>query len=335
MPDSHAQRPPTGRVKPTRRVRRVRGTLLWTAVGLAVAVVATSGWLYYHVSGKIRSVDINAELGEDRPAPAEETGSGQTILVVGNDSDPLGDAENDTAGSTADAADPGTLPTAGSAMVIHLPEADGTPTAVNIPHDMPIARPDCAEADAAVEPPAELPFHAAHATGGPSCVVQVVEKLSGIRMDHYIEVDFAGFGSLVDALDGITVTTVEPIEDPRTGLVLPAGTHALDGSEAMAALRAASPEAQQRFLLALIREVNAQDVLGSPAKLYRVADAAAGSLTTDSALSSLTSLVSFARELGSANTDGMKIVALPAETVKAEPVWQSMRRPAGSLAQHP
>jgi LCP family protein required for cell wall assembly len=287
--------------------------VLWTAVGLAVAVIATSSWLYHHVTGKIRSVDINAELGADRPAPAEETGGGQSILVVGNDSG----AEELTAQDA--------LPAAGSATVVHLPGDHSSPTAVNIPHDMPVPRPRCAGADEAAEPPAELPFHAVHTMGGPSCVVHVVERMSGIRMDHYIEVDFAGFGGLVNALGGLTVTTAAPIQDARTGLELPPGAHELNGEEAMAALRAAGPETQQHFLLALIEEINDQDVLGSPAKLYRVADAAAGSLTTDSGLGSISGLIGFARELSAASTDSLKVLALPAEAGKADPVWARLR----------
>lgn len=341
MPDSPAPSTRTG------RVHRLRRTLLWSAVGLAVAVTATSGWLNHHISGKITSVDIHADLGGDRPPQAKDTASGgQNILVLGNDSKAPSDGAQES------------LTGIGSALVVHLPDS-GTPTAVSIPPAMPVARPDCAEPPAA-EPAlpvpvpggenagtapaesgrakseaaaesgevAELPFQEVHPAGGPSCVVRVVEQLSGVRVDHYIEVDFAGFGKLVDALDGITVTTEEPIQDPRTGLELPAGAHALDGSEAMAALRAAPAETQQRFLLALIDEINQQDVLGSPAKLYRVADAAARSLTTDSSLGSLTGLVSFARDLGSADTGGMRISSLPADPEKAEPVWQTMRGPA-------
>lgn len=294
-----------------RRGRRVRGVLLWSAVGLAVALIATAGWLYYHVNGKISSVDIDAELGTDRPEPAREAG-GQSVLVVGNDS-----------GAAEYAAD-NALPTAGSASVVHLP-ARGAPTAVNIPHDLPVPRPECATPDPAARPPAELPFHAVHHIGGPSCAVRVVEELSGIRMDHYIEVDFAGFGGLVEALGGLTVTTTEPIQDPLTGLELPPGSHELTGDEAMAALRSAAPGTQQDFLLSLIGEINRQDVLSSPAKLYRVADAAAGSLTTDSDLGSIAGLVGFARELSAADTGSFRVLALPADAPEAEPIWRTLR----------
>ncbi|WP_130798222.1 LCP family protein [Streptomyces otsuchiensis] len=339
MSDVHAPDVPS-----RRRRGRARRVLLWTFAAVTVAVLATGGWLYYQVSGKLRSVDINAELeerGAERPESRED--GGRAILVLGSDSGAAGERNGreatdgdggDDGGAGADGEDgddgdgpTGSLPADGSAMVVRLPADGSSPTAVGIPHTFPVPRPPCADAPGAEEAGAApaLPFHSVRSAGGASCVVQVVEELSGLRMDHYIEVDFAGFGALVDALGGIDVDLPEPVLDERSGLRLDAGPQRLDGDTALTALRAVGGEAQQRFLLALIAEIDDQDVLGSPTTLYRVAEAAAGSLTTDAGLGSVPDLVAFARDLSAADTSGLEVLALPANRPDAEPVWESLR----------
>ncbi|NJQ13646.1 LCP family protein [Streptomyces bohaiensis] len=320
------------------RTRRTRRALLWGLLGLAVAVLATGGWLYHQLNGKLSSVDIDAQLAEqgaERPGPGPE--DGRSILVLGTDSatDPGARPAVDTGGSAAPGA---ALPASGAAVVVRLPDDGGAPTAVGIPAAHPVPAPDCAAAESEpapgsaevteAEPPAdraEIAFRTVRAAGGPGCVVQVVEGLSGIRMDHYIEVDVAGLGELVDALGGISVELTEPVRDDLSGITLAAGPQRLDGSTAMAAARAAGPEEQQRLLLALLAELRDQDVLGSPTTLYRVAEAAAATLTTDAGLGSVPDLVAFARDLSSTGTEGVEMLALPADAPGAEPVWASLR----------
>ncbi|NJQ04929.1 LCP family glycopolymer transferase [Streptomyces lonarensis] len=332
----------------TGRRRRTRRTLLWGLLGLAVAVLATGGWLYHQLNGKLSSVDIDAQLA-DQGAERPETGpeGGRSILVLGTDSA----TDPGAAGLPAGAAGAGTpaapgaeLPTSGAAVVVRLPDSGGAPTAVGIPATHPVPAPDCATGQAeaegtetegteaegtggAEEPEEarEVAFHTVRAVGGPGCVVRVVEGLSGIRMDHYIEVDVAGLGELVDALGGISVELTEPVRDDLSGVTLAAGPQRLDGSTAMAAARAAGPEEQQRLLVALLAELRDQDVLGSPTTLYRVAEAAAATLTTDAGLGSVPDLVAFARDLSSSGTDGVEMLALPADAPGAEPVWASLR----------
>ncbi|MDB1089153.1 LCP family protein [Streptomyces sp. ACA25] len=335
MPDSEAAQPATGRRK------RIRRSVLLTLLAVAVAAAGTGAWLYHHFQGNLGSVDINAELGTDRPETA--VAGSQAVLVLGSDSETAG--PEGTGGS-------------GSVMVIHLPGGGGAPTAVTLPRGLVVDRPECARTEdgadpegppdqdgdeagdedgnatgAAGDPTDQVPFHSLYATGGPACVVQTVEKMSAIRMDHYLEVDFAGFDDLVDALGGITVTTREPVHDRDGGLILDAGSRTLDGPEALTAVRTEQAggtgatedglELQQRFLLALIHEVNRQDILSSPAKLYQVAEVATRSLTTDSDLGSLTDLVNFAQDMAKVDTGNVASLVLPVREAPAEPGEQA------------
>ncbi|NED79583.1 LytR family transcriptional regulator, partial [Streptomyces sp. SID11233] len=112
-------------------------------------------------------------------------------------------------------------------------------------------------------------------------VVKTVEKMSDVRVDHLVEVDFAGFKGLVDAIGGVTVTTDEDIHDSKSGFDLPKGTHKLDGTDSLKFVRTRYGHGdgsdlgriglQQQFLLALLSEVKNQDLLGSPTKAIKMA----------------------------------------------------------------
>ncbi len=65
---------------------------------------------------------------------------------------------------------------------------------MSIPRDTLVTRPDCTKADGSSMASAErVMFNSIYSQAGPACVVKTVEKMSGVRMDHYVEIDFAGF----------------------------------------------------------------------------------------------------------------------------------------------
>src|SRR5690606_22041117 len=81
-------------------------------------------------------------------------------------------------------------------------------------------------------------LNAAFAFGGPSLLVETIEQATGVRIDHYVEVNFAGFVGMVDALEGVEVCVPQAINDPDARLKLPAGDQHLDGVEALKYVRA-------------------------------------------------------------------------------------------------
>ena len=102
--------------------------------------------------------------------------------------------------------------------------------------------------------------------------MKTVESMTGVRMDHYIEIDFAGFAKLVNALGGVTVTTTQDIDDGESHLHLPAGTHHLDGKQALGLARTRhgigdgsdlGRIAQQNLLKALVERINGINLLSS------------------------------------------------------------------------
>lgn len=132
-------------------------------------------------------------------------------------------------------------------------------------------------------------FNTAYEVGGPACAVKTVEKMSGIRMDHYIEVDFTGFKQLIDELGGVRITTTETIDDSKSHLNLEPGTHTLDGEQALGLVRTRKSvgdgsdlgriQLQQAFIKALITQVKDIGLLSSPKKLYGIGDTATRAIT--------------------------------------------------------
>ncbi|MFD9127596.1 LCP family protein [Kitasatospora sp. NPDC059571] len=325
--------------KPRSRGRKI---FLAGCAGLLVVLLAGGGvalFAYHHLQGNIDTVDINQALGEDRPAPLP-TGA-QDILVLGSDSRSgvNGDLAGGNVGGTA---------RSDTAMVVHIPKGRSRATVVSIPRDTLVTRPACTTTKGKQLAAAQrVMFNSIYTVGGPPCVVKTVETMTGLRMNHYVEIDFAGFKELVDAMGGVEVTVDTPIDDKYSGLKLDAGTHTLDGTQSLAFVRTRHGVGdgsdlgriglQQKFILAVLTQLQRQNAFDNPAKLYGIADASTKALTTDSSLGSLSSLATFAQSMRGLKSSSMDTLMLPVaydridpnRVVPAEPqdqqLWQALR----------
>lgn len=298
-------------------LRLVLGALLV----LVVAAAGTGYWFYNRLDSNIESFDIDNAINGERP---EKLATGaRDILVLGSDSR-SGD-NKDLAGGNV-----GGTARSDTAMVVHIPEGRKKAVAVSIPRDTLVSRPECTKKDGTRLPAAErVMFNSVYTSAGPACVVSTVEKMSGVRIDHYMEIDFAGFKGLVDAIGGVTVNVEQAIHDEESGLDLEAGTHKLDGTDSLAFVRTRHGIGdgsdlgriglQQQFMMALLTEVKSQDLLGSPAKSFKIADSLTQSLTTDSGLDSLTKLAEFARSMDGVDPSTMETIMLPVSYDKVDP----------------
>ncbi|MER7972573.1 LCP family protein [Streptomyces sp. NPDC096080] len=333
-----------------------RSVLLRTAgLALAAALVlgaAAGGWAYWHLDGNIRSVDIDNALGDDRPARGVVTPSASAsaaplptgamnILVLGSDSR-SGAANEELGGGDSSGARSDT------AMVVHVEAGRTSATVVSIPRDTLVTRPSCPLPSGGSTAVAHgAMFNSAYAVGGAVCAVKTAEALTDVRMDHYLEIDFSGFATLVDALGGVTVTTAQDIDDDYSHLKLAAGTHHLDGKRALALARTRHGigdgsdlgriSLQQTLAKALLTRMSTTNLLTDPARLYQVADAVTGSLTTDTGLDSLTALIRLGQSLKGLTADKVETVMMPvvpapsdpnrvvAEEPEAGDLWASLR----------
>jgi LCP family protein required for cell wall assembly len=330
------------RAKGSRRKPRGRrkGVLVmaWTAAGVIVLGGTGAGYVYFKLNGNIKSVDIDSALGTDRPAKVDN--GSENILVLGSDT--RSGSNKKLGGGTDDGS-----ARSDTAMVVHIYEGHKKASVVSIPRDTIIDRPECTDAKGAEHDAASgVMFNSAYSTGGAACAVKTVESLSGIRMDHYLEVDFSGFEKIIDELGGVEVTTTKDIKDPDSHLNLKAGTHQLDGEQALGLVRTRHGvgdgsdlgriQLQQAFIKALINQVKHVDLFGDPKKLYDLAGTATKAVTTDSDLGSVNKLMSFASGLKGIGSSDMKMVTMPVqydpanrnrvimEKAKAKQVWEAL-----------
>ncbi|MGW5847775.1 LCP family protein [Streptomyces sp. NPDC055254] len=331
-----------GERRDRRATPRRRRVLRITLLVVALLVLGTAGagwWVYSSLDSNISSVDLDQAIGDNRPQKV--AANAQNILVLGSDS---------RAGANGDL-DHGNVSGARSdtAMLVHIPEGRAKATAVSIPRDTLVTRPECKNKDGKTVPSAKrVMFNSVYSLAGPACVVNTVEQLSGIRVDHFVEVDFAGFKGLVDALGGVTVTLDKPMTGEKGGLKLDAGSHRLNGEDSLKFVRTRYGYGdgsdlgriglQQQFMMAMLSEIKKQDAFGNPARLYKLADAGTKSLTTDSDLASLTALADFAKSMKGVDPDTMETIMLPVaydkidrnRVVAAEPqasqLWEALRK---------
>ncbi|WP_445529348.1 LCP family protein [Streptomyces cyslabdanicus] len=332
-----------------RRSRALKAVGLGLAGVLALGVAA-AGLAYWHLNQNIKSVDINSALGDDRPPRAATAPSAGTatlpsgalnILVLGSDSR-SGKQNKQLGGGDSEGARSDT------AMIVHIDAGRTSATVVSIPRDTLVTRPSCPlESGGSTAEAHYTMFNSAYSVGGPVCAVKTVETLTGIRMDHYVEIDFSGFAKLVDAMGGVTVTTEQDIDDDKSHLHLKAGTHHLKGTEALALARTRYGVGdgsdlgriglQQTLVKALLEEISDSGLLDDPAGLYRVADAVTGSLTTDTGLDSLGELTTLGQSLRGLSAQNVETVTMPVVTAPwnpnrvvakepdADDLWTSLR----------
>ncbi|MEU6216956.1 LCP family protein [Streptomyces sp. NPDC047022] len=333
-----------GRGKGRRRKPRGKGrkavlVTAWTAAGIVVLGGTGVGYLYFKLNGNIHSVDINQALGNDRPLKVDN--GSENILVLGSDSRSGGNKK--LGGGTDDGS-----ARSDTAMIVHLYKGHKRASVVSIPRDTLIDRPECTDTKGTTYPAASgVMFNSAYSTGGAACAVKTVESITGIRMDHYLEVDFSGFKQLIDDLGGVPVTTTRNIDDPDSHLRLKAGTHTLDGTQALGLVRTRHGvgdgsdlgriQLQQAFIKALAHQVEQIGVLSSPTKLYDLADTATKSVTTDSDLASVKDLASFAGGLKGISPSHMNMVTMPVaydpvdpnrvvvQKAKARLIWDALK----------
>src|SRR5581483_8980956 len=297
-----------------RRLTR-RGKVVVCGATAITLVSGCAGGLYLKLAGNINVETI--DVVGTRPLAAASTG--ENILVLGSQTrdGQIGTAFGGGSKLGTDISD--------TAMLVHL-SADRTRAVVtSIPRDLIVSRPECASRK---DPKSTIPgspadmFDLAMNLGGPSCAVATVEHMTGMRVDHFIRVDFNGFRGIVNALGGVDVCVPEPgIHDWRSRLNLAPGHHTIKDQEALAFVRDRHGvgdggdfgriKMQQVFLSSLAQKVESAGTLSNPVTLYKLANAATSSLTVDPGLGSIPKLVSLARQLKGLTTHNITFITVP------------------------
>ncbi|ARF80111.1 LytR family transcriptional regulator [Kitasatospora aureofaciens] len=312
MAEDDTEHPPTDETPPTdappsgpKRPRRRRRWLMITAGAVAFLLVAAGVtlWIAYRkLDGNITTDSATdrllAELEAERPGRSSAAAGARNILLIGSD---------DRSGANSSyGGQPGTQ-RSDTTILLHLAADRKHATAVSIPRDVMVTVPSCEKPDGSRSKPGTMQFNWAFELGGPACSIRTVEQLSGIRVDHYVILDFSGFKAMVDAIGGVEVCVPQPIHDKDAKLDLAAGRQVLHGEQALGYVRVRESLGdgsdtqrmgrQQQFLASLIRKVQSQGVLLNPTRLWPVLDAATSSVKADAGLSSLGALYDLTQDL--------------------------------------
>ncbi|MFC9325853.1 LCP family protein [Kitasatospora sp. NPDC057015] len=308
-----------------RRPRRNRKKLVaWTAAGALLLMVAGGGALYLVFNGNIKSFDPDA-VSTDRPPEAAADANGNkpvNVLLLGSDS--RSGANSDLGGGDAEGARSDTT------ILLHVYADHKHAVGISIPRNALVTLPSCKLPSGkwTKEKTGAL-FNEAFALGGtpegnPACAQNTVEKLTGIRVDHTIVVDFQGFSTMTKAVDGVDVCLPEAIYEgdinPNLGrkgkVVLPKGRQKVDGQLALDYVRLrhgigdgsdiGRMKRQQAFMGSLISKVKKQGL--SPTTLLPLANAATKSMTVDPGLNSVDKLLSFGLSMKNIDMHDLKFL---------------------------
>ncbi|MCT9081798.1 LCP family protein [Streptomyces fulvoviolaceus] len=260
-----------------------RKRIKWTAITVVTVLVATTIGTYFWADSKLnRDVDLSKVI--DRP----ETGEGTNYLIVGSDSRAGMSAEEKKKLHTGSAEGKRT----DSMMILHT--GSNGDTLISLPRDSNVEIPTYkgSESGKTYEGTGrQVKLNAAYAEDGPELLVRTVEYNTGLHIDHYVEIGFAGFANIVDAVGGVEIEIPKGgMKDTKSGADFEAGKQTLNGEQALAFVRTRYALAgsdldrtknQQKFLNALANQVATPSTILNPFKLYPTMGSGLDSLVVD------------------------------------------------------
>jgi LCP family protein required for cell wall assembly len=304
--------------QPPTRTRRILGrhpvvSVLAILATLTITFVSLSAYAAYrNVYDSIHHITITSrELGK---RPPKLNGS-ENILIIGSDSrgGTHGKYGRGIQGARSD-----------TSMLLHISPTHTGAIVISFPRDtmVPIFqcdRDDNGHPGQQAQPGVLEQLNSTFSFGGPACLWKTLEQITRIHIDHFVQVDFDGFKSIVNDVGGVPVCLPYAIKDPASKLNLPAGRSIVHGDQALAFVRERHIgygsdlqriNRQQIFLASLAQEIKRSSSLSDPTKLYGLVHDIASSLTTDSGLT-LTDMYAIANSLKGLSTSALQFIMAP------------------------
>ncbi|KOT36669.1 transcriptional regulator [Streptomyces caelestis] len=318
----------------------------WSATTLAVLILGTAGagYLYYeHLNGNIEKGERSS--GDSEAHKAEPNAAGQTplnILLIGSDS--RASDENVKLGGGRDTR--GNPPLGDVQMLIHLAADRESAAVVSIPRDTRVDIPRCEDPETGDTYPATNDIiNTSLGRGGPGCTLAAWQNLTGVYIDHWMTIDFAGVVSMADAIGGVEVCVNQNVWDRPlpgvpggSGLKMRAGSEKVEGERALQWLRTRHAwgsdllraRAQHMYMNSMIRTLRDQNVFTDTGRLTDLAEAATTSLTVSEEIGSVKKLYDLGMQLKTVPPDRITMTTLP--TVE-DPQNRNHLLPAGAGAE--
>ncbi|MEW2125818.1 LCP family protein [Streptomyces sp. NPDC007259] len=292
-----------------------------SALSFLVLLVAGVGWGYLKLTGSIDTFSSDGVSG-DRPPGSS---GGQNVLVIGSDT--RSGNNKGLGGGT------GAVGRSDTVLLLHVYADRKHAVAVSVPRDAMVDIPACRKPDGSwTAPRHHSQFNGAFSVGettegNPACTQNTVEHLTGLRVDHTVVIDFAGFSALTSAVGGVPVCVpqdvyqrdLNPKRTTRGSLVLAKGPHNVSGQRALDYVRLRHGigdgsdlgriKRQQAFVAALVKKIKSRGM--NPTTLLPLANAATDAMTVDPGLGSADKLLSFGLSMKNIDLHNTKFVTVP------------------------
>jgi LCP family protein required for cell wall assembly len=302
------------------------------AIVAMFAVVATSLVAYAQYRSVLSSIHrekVSASMLGKRPPYT----AGLNILVIGSDSRAgLKGYGHDVLGSRSD-----------TSMLLHIAPGHTRADIISFPRDSMVPVLACSDdgmghAGQSAQPGVFERLNATFSAGGAPCLWKTLEQETGIRIQHFVEVNFAGFQSIVNDVGGVPVCLPFAINNAQSRLHLSAGKHVVSGTQALAFVRLRENigegsdtqriQRQQYFLAAVMQKLKSTNLLAQPSRIYNVVRDAAKSLTTDSGLD-LSTMLRIADSMKSLSSSAVQFITVPVVPYPGDPAAElSWAQPA-------
>ena len=296
-------------------MKSARSIKILTGISIAVlAISAVSALAFGTVTASINKIDVFNGI-EKRP---EKKSTAMNYLLVGSDTrEGLSKAELKAlrVGSVATAAGK----RSDTMLLVHISKARDKAVMISIPRDTFALIPEHTSKTGKLIPAVYSKINSSFNWGGAPLLIQTIEEMTELKIDHYIEINFAGFARIVDSIGGVEICTKKNINDLKSHLVLEAGVHTLNGIESLKYVRTREfdgmgdigrMQRQQAFMSAVLRKATSAGVLLNPVTMASFINSALSAVTTDSELKN-SDLIALAKQMKSLSTSSVRTLTVP------------------------
>ncbi|MFZ9836786.1 MAG: LCP family protein [Candidatus Nanopelagicaceae bacterium] len=292
-----------------------RAIRFFTIASIAIVGISAISWAGLgRITAAIPRVDAFAGL-ENRP---KKESSAVNYLIVGSDTRE-GLSREEIKRLKVGGTDVAAGKRSDTMLLIHISKKRDKAAIISIPRDSYALIPEHSNSQGKVIPAAYSKINSAYNWGGAPLLIETLESMSDLRIDHYVELNFVGFVRMVDALGGVEICTKKDINDPKSHLTLPAGTHVLDGIDSLKFVRTrvfdglgdlGRMKRQQEFASAMLRKATSAGVLLNPVKMVDFINSALDSVVTDEGLSQ-GDLLTLGKQLRNLSASNVRTLTIP------------------------
>ncbi|NCU84147.1 MAG: LytR family transcriptional regulator, partial [Actinobacteria bacterium] len=292
-----------------------RAIRFFTIASIAIVGISAISWAGLgRITAAIPRVDAFSGL-DNRP---KKESSAVNYLIVGSDTRE-GLSREEIKRLRVGGTDVAAGKRSDTMLLIHISKKRDKAAIISIPRDSYALIPEHNNSQGKLIPASYSKINSAYNWGGAPLLIETLESMSDLRIDHYVELNFVGFVRMVDALGGVEICTKRDINDPKSHLTLPAGTHVLDGVDSLKFVRSrvfdglgdlGRMKRQQEFAGAMLRKATSAGVLLNPVKMIDFINSALDSVVTDEGLSQ-GDLLTLGKQLRNLSASNVRTLTIP------------------------